>query len=353
MNTAARVAGGASRAAVADAALQPEANNSPVAAAAPGATPQAQSLVSKGGELPAPQQEPVQIMPGVYRHGFGQYSDSAKGMGFAEGFTGRPSAQNMAAASNLAAQQQRASMGRILAQQAQQAQAQQGVMQPRGFNAPQPKHSGNDWETRNHLRSLRMAAESAYENAPRKRFAAQHPAVMAYQQAMQADMQARGGQLDADLKTQEVNAAMQREQMQQQGASQRDAARLGLEAQSKGFDIRAAQRRESVMSAYDRGTPEQREELARHYPDLFPREKSTAKMEVLRGKADAQGNISPDQVVMMNPQTGQAQIVPIDGWQQSLPEMPADKSKRIPGQKYRDKNGQVVLWTEQGAQGLG
>lgn len=54
-----------------------------------------------------------QIMPGVYSHGRGQYSDSADGMGFSPGFTGRPNAQNMAAADALAARSQAESMARL------------------------------------------------------------------------------------------------------------------------------------------------------------------------------------------------------------------------------------------------
>lgn len=41
------------------------------------------------------------ILPGVYQHGRGQYSDNAQGMGFAPGFTGKPSAQSMAVADAL------------------------------------------------------------------------------------------------------------------------------------------------------------------------------------------------------------------------------------------------------------
>ena len=41
------------------------------------------------------------ILPGVYQHGRGQYSDNAQGMGFASGFTGKPSAQSMAVADAL------------------------------------------------------------------------------------------------------------------------------------------------------------------------------------------------------------------------------------------------------------
>lgn len=51
---------------------------------------------------PAPSPTAPQIAPGVYKQGRGQYSDNAAGMGFSPGFTGQPSARNMAAADALA-----------------------------------------------------------------------------------------------------------------------------------------------------------------------------------------------------------------------------------------------------------
>jgi len=168
----------------------------------------------------------VQGLPGVYQHGRGQYSDNPQGMGFAPGFTGQPSAQNLAAADALARQQQAQSAARVAA--AQQEPAARGFP---GFAAPEISHSGNDWSTRNELRSLRMAAERAMENAPRKRFAAQHPAVQAYQAALQADMAARtGGQAALQAKTNDTNASLVREQMQQEGANQRERPRTMMDA---------------------------------------------------------------------------------------------------------------------------
>ncbi len=229
----------------------------------------------------------VRGLPGVYQHGRGQYSDNPEGMGFATGFTGQPSAQNMQAANALASQQQAQSMGRIAMQQ----QAQQQMQQPRGFAVPQIDHSGNSSASKDELRRLRWAAESAMANAPRKKYAMQDPAVMAYQAALQGDTAARyGGQAGLEAKTNDTNAGLQREQMQQQGANQRDAGRLALDQQrvgldgqrlglaaqqqqeqstARGFEIRGAQRRESAQKAWQKATPDQRSQLQKMYPDLF------------------------------------------------------------------------------------
>ncbi len=197
-------------------------------------------------------------------------------MGFTPGFTGQPSAQNLAAADALAGQQQAQSAARVAA--AQQEPAARGFP---GFAAPQIKHSGNDWSTRNEMRSLRMAAERAMEDAPRKRFAAQHPAVLAYQAALQGDMAARyGGQAALQAKTNDTNAGLVREQMQQDGANQRerprtmmDAARLDMERQKQGFANRAAAQQEQLRNTLldEQATPEQRNTAQRNLAALVGR----------------------------------------------------------------------------------
>ena len=110
-------------------------------------------------------------------------------------------------------------------------QEQQQMQQPRGFAAPQIQHSGNSSTSKDELRRLRWAAESAMENAPRKKYAMQHPAVMAYQAALQGDTAARyGGQAALEAKTNDTNAGLQREQMQQDGANQRERPRTMMDA---------------------------------------------------------------------------------------------------------------------------
>lgn len=93
---------------------------------------------------PAPQAAPaapqVRGLPGVYQHGKGQYSDNSEGMGFATGFTGQPSAQNMQAANALASQQQAQSTARV------QAAQQQAVPQARGFTGFEMPRQENAYE---------------------------------------------------------------------------------------------------------------------------------------------------------------------------------------------------------------
>lgn len=275
-----------------------------------------------------PGAEPAQVrgLPGVYQHGKGQYSDNPEGMGFATGFTGQPSAQNMQAADALASQQQAQSMGRIAMQQ----QAQQQMQQPRGFAAPQIDHSGNSSASKDELRRLRWAAESAMANAPRKKYAMQHPAVLAYQAALQGDTAARyGGQAGLEAKTNDTNAGLVREQMQQQGANQRDAGRLALDQQrvgldgqrlglaaqqqqeqstARGFEIRGAQRREGILQQFDAAkTDQERAQLQQRYPDVFGKSDkenlSNSFMKVKVPIMDERGNVVGDQEELIDLRT--------------------------------------------------
>ncbi len=222
-----------------------------------------------------------------------------------------------------------------------QQQAQQQMQQPRGFAAPQIDHSGNSSASKDELRRLRWAAESAMANAPRKKYAMQDPAVMAYQAALQGDTAARyGGQAALEAKTNDTNAGLQREQMQQQGANQRDAGRLAIDQQrlgmdgqrlglaakqqqeqstARGFDIRQAQRKQSFQEAWEKGTKEQREQLQQMYPDLMPTDKEKPRFEVVRGRNNPMtGESGQDYVLRMNP-NGTVEQAPVDGMAQSKP----------------------------------
>lgn len=80
-----------------------QAQTTPSAVAATGmpekpGTPAAQANM----QAPVSQPQTQGFTPGVYQHGRSQFSDSPDGMGFSKGFTGRPNAQNSAAADALA-----------------------------------------------------------------------------------------------------------------------------------------------------------------------------------------------------------------------------------------------------------
>lgn len=240
---------------------------------------QAAARTPEQARAEATQQSTGQQVPGlsgVYKHGEGQYSDNAQGMGLPQNL-GQPSAQNMQAANNLAGQEQKRSMMSVMREQ----QEQQQMQQPRGFASPQIDHSGNSSASKDELRRLRWAAESAMENAPRKKYAMQHPAVMAYQAALQGDTAARyGGQAGLEAKTNDTNAGLVREQMQQQGANQRerprtmmDAMRLDMERQTQGFANRAAAQQEQLRNTVldEQATPEQRNTAQRNLAALTGR----------------------------------------------------------------------------------
>ncbi len=246
---------------------------------APSITPQT-DVQRGGGNVPAvapPSPNPAapspaatgdEIAPGVYRHGRGQYSDNAAGMGMPANFTGQPNAQNMAAGDSLAARSQQASM------------AQQSTgFQPQGVTAPTVLNSSNSWQARNDLRNLEVSAKSITNNGgqfdPTK---GRNPAQAAYLSALQADAAARGAQPGLDAVAMRENAGIQREGMQQtgetartgmreQGANARESGRsilardeFNLRKEASSFQTRAAQQQEQLRNVLldQKATPEQR-----------------------------------------------------------------------------------------------
>ena len=210
-----------------------------------------------------------QVMPGVYQHGRGQYSDNPAGMGFAPG-AGNPSANNIAAADALASRSAADVAGLVAAQDARGFQPQQ---------APQVRHSGNDWQARNDLRNLEVSAKSITNNGGRfDQTKGRNPAQAAYLSALQADAAARGAQPGLDAVAMRENAGIQREGMQQdgattrtgmteQGANAREQGRnilardeFNLKKEASGFQTRAAQQQEQLRNVLldPKSTPEQR-----------------------------------------------------------------------------------------------
>lgn len=154
-------------------------------------------------------------MPGVYQHGRGQYSDNAAGMGMPARFTGQPSAENMAAAENLALGLRPRSAGAS-------APEQPGLGFHPGMAAPQVAHSGNSWSAQNALRNAQVSASSIMNNGGSWD---KHKGVSperAYAAALEnADFAARGAQAGMEQAAMRENAATQREGMQQEGETQR------------------------------------------------------------------------------------------------------------------------------------
>ena len=137
----------------------------------------------------APQtEEPArQVAPGIYRVGNSYAGTGEAAVSLNNAPRGVPSAQNMAAADQLAANQQKESADRV-------ARSSQPQVQPQSLmGRVTATHSGNDWTTRENLRRLKMDATSLIHQsawAPKgSGQAAQH----AYANAAAADLAAMSG----------------------------------------------------------------------------------------------------------------------------------------------------------------
>ena len=181
----------------------------------------------------APQtEEPArQVAPGIYRVGNSYAGTGEAAVSLNNAPRGVPSAQNMAAADQLAANQQKESADRV-------ARSSQPQVQPQSLMGHvTATHSGNDWTTRENLRRLKMDATSLIHQsawAPKgSGQAAQH----AYANAAAADLAAMsGGQTAADIEVMKQNAGLQREQLQQSGADRREGRRSLVEMARLGMD---------------------------------------------------------------------------------------------------------------------
>lgn len=205
---------------------QPVANAAPSGAKAmasfpastQGSAPLSPGIRNNVGIAPQSASAPAQtnqIADGVYQHGRGQYSDQTSGMGMPAGFTGQPSAQNQRAAASLASMN-----SPVLAEQ------QGGVP---AFAAPAVAHSGNDWAARQRLKNMETSASSIMNTQRWGGKNAQHnPAVQNFIDAQRADLTAQGKVPDMQLKTNEINAGLQRTAMAEAGADRRSQGQLGL-----------------------------------------------------------------------------------------------------------------------------
>lgn len=244
---------------------------------------------------PAPESQVHEIAPGVYAHGRGQYSDQAGGMGFSPGFTGKPNAQNDAAAEALSARSQQESTNRLAQQQYQRE-----VADAQAINAAGTQYAPNSGLQYQWMTDIRDPRTLALRNASvgSRIFSSKGEEMMANKarQARVAGVQAAiTGQMHdaqaaqtAALQSKNTLAGnLATEQMRQDGENQRsnrklaiDQQRLGIdagnaaqEAAARDFDIRAAQRREGVLQRYDAAkTDQERVQLQRQYPDVFGKE---------------------------------------------------------------------------------
>lgn len=324
-----------------------------------------QSAVARAAALP----------DGVYQHGRGQFSDQAGGMNFAPGFTGRPNSQNdalagaldrrsqlarvggysyspeasveagtpvastpnVAAAVNNAGQVASVAAGQPNAQNQRAAASLAAMNSPilaeqQGgvptFTAPSVAHSGNDWGARQRLKNMETSASSIM-NIQRwgGRGAANNPAAQNFLDASRADLAAQGKVPDMQLRTNEVNAGIQRAAMAEAGADRRaqgqigvgmgqlalgaqrnelDAQRISNDERLRAPQIRAAERmgqmQEDLLNAK---TPEEQAAIAAQIRAYSGKESDSWKAVALQGGTDAQGNKTESILGAVNERTGE------------------------------------------------
>lgn len=223
-----------------------------------------------------------QVMPGVFNHGRGQYSDQAGGMGMPATFTGQPSAQNMAAADTLAARALAESMGRVAASQ-----------QPA---APPP--------------SLIMSGNTGFRRDSR---------FLAQELGAQRALDRAQGRDPASLAR---AAGLQRTAMEQQGANQRSLWQYALEQQrinqqgeAQGYTNRAAAQQEQLRSQLvSEQDPARRQTIAQRLRELQGQAEPPAfKSHVIPNTRNVDGSTTMGGVYQENTRTGEGRWVPQPG----------------------------------------
>ena len=276
----------------------------------------------------------VRGLPGVYQHGRGQYSDNPEGMGFATGFTGQPSAQNMQAANALASQQQAQSMARLQAAERQAAPQARGLQ---GFEMPR-QESAYEREARQRERNRIMGMlQTPLTGDPRRDLTSSQRQQLVAQLGQESQERQATERNMFGLAGQQLNAEAQRYSTDANtavGADRNtiDQQRVGMEATTKGVDVRQAQRKQSFQEAWAKGTKEQREQLQQMYPDLFGNEdkKKPYSFDVVRGSVDPMtGKREGDYAVVVDPNTGQYRQVQIGGGAAVPTAAPQEASKSV------------------------
>ena len=280
----------------------------PNAAAAPAAKPATASPSATDTSLdagtqtapasmpnPAPAPTPdafagKQIMPGVYQHGRGQYSDNPAGMGFApakEATAGLSAAVPMA--DRMAAIQRETQLLRDIGQLRQQAMDANSGMpgggrafvlgsSPSSLFSRTPEQQMRDAEVQASSIHKPTAArgQAALKRLSDEQMAAARDASQMQRDQMRAEndmaletMRERGAMARNDANNAIRMADIQARGLDAQTARALDARRLGLDEQVKGFDIRAAKRLDDLRNSYlSAKTDAERAKIAKELRDL-------------------------------------------------------------------------------------
>lgn len=314
---------------------------SPVTTPTPQITPAAATSVTPSGvpekpgtpaaqtnmQATAPKPQAQGFTPGVYQHGRGQYSDNPEGMGFKPGFTGQPSAQNMAAADNLA---QRSS-ARGFTPQAQDPQPQgNGV-----FVGADTGGFGLLDKNRTEQRNLMMDVQQGKPGAK-----------LALQGFLQQQADAPGQQIERDRLAQSATESSADRGFKSQELAARmgdSAADRGLKAQeladnsatnsikrdAAGVELATAKQLQKLQSDYiNAKTPEVQAAAAKKIQALSGKQDKDNRFTVVPGGQEfdaAAGVMRNVPARVLNNQTGQF----VDGGQGGQVQLPPGMTKQV------------------------
>ena len=271
-----------------------------------------------------------EVVPGVFNHGRGQYSDDPNGMNMPKGFTGQPSAANNAILERMSDQSKAESMARLgFGPQAQYAAE---VQRAKNINADEAARNNSVGARMQRLadpftaegramRNLQMNIDSSVDRNGRP--TAETAALVAQSKAMS------DGYLAEPNQQRTIEAGLQREGMQQegetartgmreQGANARDAGRtalardeFGLRKEAAGFQTRAAKRLEDLQNSYQSAkTPEERAAIAQQLRELQGKNAPAEwGVQVTPSIKNADGSTTEGSVYRYNKATGQTERV--------------------------------------------
>lgn len=337
------------------------------AAPVPGQPPAAAAAVVQPPAAAAAPVAPAQTMPGVYNHGRGQYSDSAAGMGMPAGFTGQPSAQNMAAAQALSDRSERESMGRIMAQQ------RQAQMVPGGGPVEAGSFTGGysgvigGGSGNMRGRTPEQRRRDAETQASSMQFSASRRGISALK-ALDA-MELQGSQSDSAMEQARLReggansrafmqdqSALARTQLQESGANQREGGRnalaqqqMSMAQQAQGFQNRLAAQSEQLRNTLldPAATPEQRK-IAQRSLSILSGKTAADRMQTVNlpdTTNEMGGTVRGGQALVRTLEDGTVEQVPIGGQQQ--PALPPGMKRQVGTSNgrpvYEDMNGKQVI----------
>lgn len=309
-------------------------------------------LVNPGAAAPAVASTPSapsnQVMDGVYSHGPGQYSDQAGGMGFPAGFTGKPNAQNDAAAGALA-QSGGFGLRRPAATPASEAPA-LGLHGGRGAEADsqpgwsgsigQSSGNGNMWSRT--PEQQRRDAETQASSIHRQTAANGRAALTALSNqelegmrgtnALAQESMRQAGGLQRTAMTEA--GATGRAALAESGANSRASGQLGLGLRRLSLDqqraasderlrapqIRAAERLGQLQEAYvNAKTPEEQAAIASQMRAYSGKDEADWKVQVTPAIKNLDGSTTAGSVIRYNSRTGDVQEVGEVGNKASTP----------------------------------